>query len=104
MRNSRKCRVEKKISAVDDLGTYKITLSLWNRGDIVLHNIILMDKVPDNFEYGDYTMTPMITDKFGSDTLKWEIEFLADAEKLEISYEIHGKGEYKPSDAQLTVL
>ena len=46
-------------------------------------------------------MTPEITDEVGSDTLKWEIEELAEAEKLEISYEIHGKGKYKPSDAQL---
>ncbi|MFX1444430.1 MAG: hypothetical protein ACFFHV_13525 [Promethearchaeota archaeon] len=47
-------------------------------------------------------MTPEITDEVGSDTLKWEIEEIAEAEKLEISYEIHGKGEYKPSDAQLS--
>ncbi|MFX1444427.1 MAG: hypothetical protein ACFFHV_13510 [Promethearchaeota archaeon] len=48
-------------------------------------------------------MTPEITDEVGSDTLKWEIEELTEAEKLEISYEIHGKGEYKPSDAQLAL-
>ena len=66
-------------------------------------NLTLMDKVPDNFEYGDYSMTPEITDEVGSDTLKWTIETLEEAEKLEISYEIHGKGEYSPSEAQLAL-
>jgi hypothetical protein len=48
-------------------------------------------------------MTPEITDEVGSDTLKWTIETLEEAEKLEISYEIHGKGEYSPSEAQLAL-
>ena len=97
----RKFRVGKEVLAIGDLGNYKIILILENIGDQPLTNLTLMDKVPDKFEYGDYTMTPEITDEVGSDTLKWEIEELAEAEKLEISYEIHGKGKYKPSDAQL---
>jgi len=99
----RKFRVGKEVLAIGDLGNYKIILILENIGDQPLTNLTLMDKVPDNFEYGDYTMTPEITDEVGSDTLKWEIEELAEAEKLEISYEIHGKGKYKPSEAQLAL-
>ena len=45
--------------------------------------------------------TTEITDEVGSDTLKWAIESLDEAEKLEFTYEIHGKGEYSPSEAQL---
>jgi len=99
----RKFRVGKEVLAIGDLGNYKIILILENIGDQPLKNLTLLDKVPDKFEYGDYTMTPEITDEVGSDTLKWEIEELAEAEKLEISYEIHGKGKYKPSDAQLAL-
>jgi hypothetical protein len=97
----RKFRVGKEVLAIGDLGNYKIILILENIGDQPLKNLVLLDKVPDNFEYGDYSMQPEITDEVGTDTLKWEIEELAEAEKLEISYEIHGKGEYSPSDAQL---
>jgi len=97
----RKFRVGKEVLAIGDLGNYKIILILENIGDQPLKNLVLLDKVPDNFEYGEYSMQPEITDEVGTDTLKWEIEELAEAEKLEISYEIHGKGEYKPSEAQL---
>ncbi|TFG24571.1 MAG: hypothetical protein EU532_12465 [Promethearchaeota archaeon] len=97
----RKFRVGKEVLAIGDLGNYKIILILENIGDQPLKNLVLLDKVPDNFEYGEYSMQPEITDEVGTDTLKWEIEELAEAEKLEISYEIHGKGEYSPSDAQL---
>ena len=99
----RKFRVGKEVLAVGDLGNYKIILILENIGDQALTNLILMDKVPDNFEYSEFTMQPEITDEVGADTLKWEIEELAEAEKLEISYEISGKGEYKPSEAQLAL-
>ena len=99
----RKFRIGKEVVAIGDLGNYRIILILENIGDMVLSNLTLMDKVPDNFEYGDYSMTPEITDEVGSDTLKWTIETLEEAEKLEISYEIHGKGEYSPSEAQLAL-
>jgi len=65
--------------------------------------LVLLDKVPDSFEYGTYSMTPEITDEVGSDTLKWEIEELNIGDALEISYEITGTGEYSPSDAQLAL-
>ena len=68
---------------------------------MALHNLILLDKVPDSFEYGDYSMVPKITDDVGQDTLKWTIEELQEGEKLEITYQITGSGEYSPSDAQL---
>ena len=99
----RKFRIGKEVVAIGDLGNYRIVLILENIGDMVLSNLTLMDKVPDNFEYGDYSMTPEITDEVGSDTLKWTIETLEEAEKLEISYEIHGKGKYSPSEAQLAL-
>ncbi len=99
----RKFRIGKEVIAIGDLGNYRIVLILENIGDMVLSNLTLMDKVPDNFEYGDYSMTPEITDEVGSDTLKWTIETLEEAEKLEISYEIHGKGKYSPSEAQLAL-
>lgn len=97
----RKLRVMKSISAIGDLGNYKITIGVENIGDMPLPNITLLDKVPDNFEYGDYEgEQPEITDEVGSDTLKWAIEELAEGEKIEYAYQIHGKGEYSPSEAQ----
>ena len=65
----------------------------------------LLDKVPDSFEYNldPNTTKPEITDEVGQDTLKWKIDELDIGEKLEISYEISGTGQYSPSDAQLAL-
>jgi len=99
----RKFRVGKEVVAIGALGNYKIILTLENIGDMALPNLILMDKVPDKFEYGDYEGdTPEITDEVGSDTLKWTIEELTEGERLEFAYQITGKGKYSPSEAQLS--
>ena len=97
----RKFRIGKEVMPIGDLGHYKIVLTLENIGESKLYDITLLDKVPDSFEYGSYSMEPEITDEVGQDTLKWAIEVLESGEKLEISYEITGTGEYSPSDAQL---
>ncbi|MFX1346912.1 MAG: hypothetical protein ACFFAI_17580 [Promethearchaeota archaeon] len=99
----RKFRTSKEVVPIGDLGNYRIILSLENIGESKLYNLVLLDKVPDSFEYGTYSMTPKITDEVGSDTLKWEIEELDVGDTLEISYEITGTGEYSPSDAQLAL-
>jgi len=99
----RKFRIGKKVLPIGALGQYQIVLSIENIGDMALQNLILMDKVPDSFEYGEYSLTPEITDEVGSDTLKWTVESLEEGEKLEITYEITGTGEYSPSDAQLAL-
>ncbi|MFW9823878.1 MAG: hypothetical protein ACFFE4_13120, partial [Candidatus Thorarchaeota archaeon] len=99
----RKFRTSKEVVPIGDLGNYRIILTIENIGESKLHSMVLMDKVPDSFEYGTYSTTPEITDEVGSDTLKWEIEELDIGEELEISYEINGKGEYSPSDAQLAL-
>lgn len=97
----RKFRIGKEVLPIGALGNYKIVLTVENVGEMPLQNLILMDRVPDNFEYGSYTQEPEITDEVGSDTLKWSLEELAEGERLEISYEIAGSGEYSPSDAQM---
>ena len=97
----RKFRIGKEVLPIGDLGNYRIILTLENIGESKLYNLVLLDKVPDSFEYGTYSMTPKVTDEVGQDTLKWTIEELDIGEKIEISYEITGTGEYSPSDAQL---
>ncbi|MBD3197393.1 MAG: hypothetical protein GF317_20220 [Candidatus Lokiarchaeota archaeon] len=99
----RKFRIGKEVMPIGALGNYEIILTVENIGEMTLENLVLMDKVPDSFEYGDYSMQPEITDEVGEDTLKWTIETLEPAKKLEISYQITGKGEYHPSDAQLAL-
>ncbi|MFX1587285.1 MAG: hypothetical protein ACFFC1_03940, partial [Promethearchaeota archaeon] len=100
----RRFRIGKEVIPIGALGNYKIILTVENIGTAPLQNLILMDKVPDNFEYGSYSGgTPDITDEVGSDTLKWTIELLSAEDKVEISYEISGTGEYSPSDAQLAL-
>ena len=98
----RKYRLGKKIIPIGEFGSYKIIIEYENLGTEPLKNYSIVDKVPDNFKYSEFSMEPEITDEKGTDTLKWKIEDLNEAEKLEISYEINGKGEYRPSDAQLT--
>ncbi|MBY8986389.1 MAG: hypothetical protein KGD65_15050 [Candidatus Lokiarchaeota archaeon] len=99
----RKFRTSKEVVPIGDLGNYRIILTLENIGESKLSDLIMLDKVPDSFEYSNYTTTPEITDEVGQDTLKWEIDELEVGDKLEISYEISGTGEYSPSDAQLAL-
>jgi hypothetical protein len=99
----RKFRIGKEVLPIGALGQYQIILSIENVGEMPLQNLTVMDKVPDNFEYGEYSQEPEITDEVGSDTLKWQLEELTEGERLEISYEITGTGEYNPSEAQLAL-
>lgn len=97
----RKFRIGKEVVPVGALGNYRIILTLENIGESRLYNLQLLDKVPDKFEYSNYSMTPEITDEVGADTLKWEIDTLEVGDRLEITYEISGTGAYSPSEAQL---
>ena len=100
----RKFRISKEVMPIKTLGNYQIILTVENIGNTTLDNLVLMDKVPEKFEYGEYKpeeLTPEITDEVGEDTLKWTVEELEQGEKLEISYEITGTGEYHASEAQL---
>ena len=97
----RKYRLVKEIIPFGEFGNYQIVLRYENLGDMPLTEFVLIDKVPDNFEYSEFSLEPEITDEVGTDTLKWSIELLEEGEKLEISYNIKGTGEYHPSDAQL---
>ncbi len=99
----RKFRIGKEVQAFGDLGNYRIILTVENIGESKLTKLVLLDKVPDSFEYGNYSTTPEITDEVGQDTLKWDIEVLEAGESLEITYEITGTGAYSPSDAQLAL-
>jgi len=99
----RKYRIGKEVIPIGDLGNYKIILSVENIGNSPLKEFILMDKILDSFEYGNYSTEPEITDEVRQDTLKWGIKTLEVDEKIEISYEITGKGEYSPSDAQVAL-
>ena len=99
----RKFRIGKEVVPIGDLGSYRIIITLENIGESKLYHIDLLDKVPDSFEYGTYSMQPQITDEVGQDTLKWSIDVLEIGDKLEITYEITGTGAYSPSDAQLAL-
>ncbi|MFX1288986.1 MAG: hypothetical protein ACFFFY_10575 [Promethearchaeota archaeon] len=97
----RRFRIGKEVLPIGALGNYEIILTVENIGTAPLQKLILMDKVPDSFEYSDYSMKPEITDEVGEDTLKWTIDKLMAEEKIEITYKISGTGAYSPSDAQL---
>ncbi len=97
----RRFRIGKEVLPIGALGNYEIILTVENIGTAPLTKIILMDKVPDSFEYSDYSRKPQITDEVGEDTLKWTIDKLIAGEIIEITYKISGTGAYSPSDAQL---
>lgn len=99
----RKFRIGKEVLPIGSLGEYQIILTVENIGNSPLQNLILLDAVPDNFEYSNYSLEPQITDEIGKDTLKWELDEIQENERLEISYNITGSGEYSPSDAQLAL-
>jgi len=99
----RKYRIGKEIIPIESEGNYQIILHYQNVGDMPLKNFTLLDKVPDNFEYKNFSLEPTdITDENGTDVFKWIIDSLDAEEKLEISYEISGSGEYHASEAQLS--
>jgi hypothetical protein len=101
----RKYRLGKEIVPLGKEGKYQIILFLENLGtkkENTLKNFTIVDKVPDSFEYDEFSMEPEITDEFGEDTLKWEIEVLEPREDIEITYEITGEGEYEAKKAQVT--
>jgi len=97
----RRFRIGKEVLPIGALGNYEIILTLENIGTAPLTKIELLDKVPDSFEYSNFSMKPKITDEVGQDTLKWIIDKLMAEEKIEITYKISGTGAYSPSDAQL---
>ncbi|MHA1240421.1 MAG: hypothetical protein ACTSQU_06465 [Promethearchaeota archaeon] len=97
----RRFRIGKEVLPIGKLGNYEIILTLENIGTAPLQKLVLMDKVPDSFEYTDFSMKPEITDEVGQDTLKWTINKLIAEQKIEITYKISGTGAYSPSDAQL---
>ncbi|MGQ4873106.1 MAG: hypothetical protein ACP6IY_03435 [Promethearchaeia archaeon] len=99
----RKFRIGKEVVPIGELGEYQIILTVENIGNSPLQNLVLLDKVPDSFEYGEYSLEPAVTDEVGADTLKWTIEKLEEGEKLEITYKIKGSGDYRPSEAQLAL-
>ncbi|TFF97546.1 MAG: hypothetical protein EU547_04000 [Promethearchaeota archaeon] len=101
----RKYRLGKEIVPISGEGKYQIILFLENLGtkkENTLKNFTIIDKVPDSFEYGEFSMEPEIIDEYGEDTLKWEIEELDPEDEIEITYEITGEGEYEPSKAQVS--
>ncbi len=97
----RKYRLGKEVIPIGELGNYQIKLLYENLGNMPLKDFVLIDKVPDNFEYTKFSKEPEITDNVGTDTLEWPIDLLDEGEIMEISYNISGSGEYRPSDAQV---
>lgn len=98
----KKIRLGKEIMPIGKLGEYEIIITAENIGTNELQDITLFDVVPDKFEYSNFNEEPEITDEIETDTLKWTIETLDEAEKREFSYRIKGSGDYKPSDAQVS--
>ena len=71
---------------------------------VALKNIELIDKELDSFTNSNFSLEPeKIVDEKGIDILYWKIESIEPGQKVEISYEIHGEGEYSPKDAQLAL-
>lgn len=99
----RKVLKGKKIHATSTEGEFEIVLTVKNTGDTFIENVPMRDVVPDNFEYGSYSLEPASTDNLeGKDMLIWDIDRIEANEEFEITYTITGKGEYKASDAQLS--
>ncbi|MFO8020767.1 MAG: hypothetical protein R6U96_19245 [Promethearchaeia archaeon] len=97
----RKFRIGKEVIPVGKLGKYRIELTAENRGNMALSGLVLMDKVPDSFEYTNESEEPEIVDEVEGDILKWPLDSLEEGETVRITYEIIGSKDYHPSDAQI---
>ena len=94
----------KKISALATDGVYEITLTLKNTGITPIENIEIKDIVPENFEYGEYSLDPESFDNLeGKDVLVWKVEKIDAEDTFTITYQITGTGDYKASGAQISM-
>jgi uncharacterized repeat protein (TIGR01451 family) len=99
----RKVLKGKKVHATSTEGEFSIVLTIKNTGETAIENVEMRDVVPDNFEYGSYSLEPESTDNLeGKDLLIWKIDKIEANDEFEITYTITGKGEYKASDSQLS--
>ncbi|MBD3352562.1 MAG: TIR domain-containing protein [Candidatus Lokiarchaeota archaeon] len=82
----------KDIKPLDDPGEYLVTLHVVNKGEVVIENFVLIDRIPDNFEYFIISDAPDIIDIQGVDTLKWTIPSIPPESRCEIQYILKGEG------------
>lgn len=99
----RKYRVGKEIAPIGEIGNYEIILIVENIGEFSLREFVLMDKVPRNFECGEFSTDPEVTSEEGTKFLKWSVEPIEEGKTLEFRYKIRGQGQYHPSKAQLAI-
>jgi hypothetical protein len=98
----RKYRKGKEIIPIGSIGNYQIVIHFENIGNVTLEHVELVDIVLDSFTYGEFSLEPeKIADEKEVDILLWKLEALEPGEKLEITYNIRGEGEYSPKGAQL---
>lgn len=97
----RKLRNGKEVMPIGEFGRYSIILWIKNVGNTAVKDVVVMDKVPDHFEYGEFSREPEITDEVGKDTLEWILEEIDPEQEIEITYEITGTGEYHASEAEV---
>jgi hypothetical protein len=100
----RKYRKGKEIIPIGAIGNYQIVIHFENVGNVTLEKIELVDRVLDNFNYGEFSLEPdKIADEKGMDILSWKLDSIEPGQKIEITYDIQGEGEYSPKDAQLAL-
>ncbi len=86
-RNFGALKINKIIKVLDE-SRYKIILIVENTEKSPTGKFIVIDVVPADTEYGDYSQEPEISDEYGPDTLEWNVSSLGSGDKLEISYNI----------------
>jgi len=99
----RKYRIGKEIIPVGPIGNFQIRIHFENIGNVPLKNIELIEKVQNSFKYSNFSIEPkIISDEKEVDILMWLLEKVDVNEKIEITYDIQGEGEYSPKDFQMT--
>ena len=92
-------------------GRYEILIMFENRSDTALRDLIIHDVVPSNFEMLDCivrgsgrkerTDVEMSTkDSDSGSVIQWHVPIIGKNERLEVSYEIKGEGEFDAAEMQ----
>ncbi len=97
----RKLTVGKSVIPGHEKGEYIITLIFRNRGNTVLKNIELIDKLPKDFSFISGNIEPQEETIDDGKILKFKFNEIRPDDEIRIEYMIRGTGEYKPEDAEI---
>lgn len=90
-------RVGKSLQPAPGPGNFEIVLSYKNTGSMVQENACLSDVVPAGFTLNHSSHLCFQAPSEGKTLLKWNLGRVEPGTEIEVVYQVHGAGSFKPS-------